>query len=95
MTKEQNQGANEGQGREGQYGNLANFVRQMSEAADLLEEYERDPEKAMTAAGLTEEEKAVIRSGDEDQILQAIGLEATALPRFRFRIRNIRVRFGI
>src|SRR5262245_37281436 len=72
--------------------NFTKFVREMSEAAERLEAYLNDPEGAMKSAGLTEAEKAIIRSGDEDAILSALGHEAEALPRFRFRIRNIRIR---
>jgi hypothetical protein len=80
---------------EGQRGNLAKFIQELSEAADLLERYAQDPEAAMAASGLTEAEKAVVRSGDEDAILDALGIETTKAPRFRFRIRNIRIRFGV
>lgn len=73
--------------------NLAKFVQEMSEAAGRVEEYERDPEEAMTAAGLSEEEKEIVRRGDEQEILNAIGMESSRALRFIFRIRNMR--FGV
>lgn len=74
--------------------NLAKFVREMSEATERLEEFSTDPEASMSAAGLSEDEKEIIRRGDEGEILNAIGSDANAV-RLMIRIRNIRIRFGI
>ena len=53
--------------------NFARFVREMSEAANRYEEYESEPERVMSEAGLSEEEKEIVRRGDEDEILSACG----------------------
>jgi hypothetical protein len=53
--------------------NFARFVWEMSEAANKLEEFEEDSERVMSEAGLSEEEKQIVRRGDESEILAAIG----------------------
>jgi hypothetical protein len=71
--------------------NLARFVREMSEAAARLEEFEEDSERVMNEAGLSEEEKRIVRSGDEAEILAAIGeIREQAAP---VQIRPPRIRF--
>ncbi|MGQ4617408.1 hypothetical protein [Nocardia sp. R7R-8] len=72
--------------------NFEKFVKDMSEASNRLDAYENAPEELMEAYGLTEDEKAVIREGNEDAILQKLGFEVSDAPRFRLRIRNIRIR---
>jgi hypothetical protein len=72
--------------------NLAKFVRELSEGADRQEEFSADPERAMEAAGLSEEEKEILRRGDEQEILNAIGIEKGGIL-LMIRIRNMR--FGI
>lgn len=53
--------------------NFVMFVWDMSEAAYRLEEFDEDPERVMSEAGLSEEEKEIVRRGDEGEILAAIG----------------------
>lgn len=52
---------------------FAKFVREISEAATRVEEFEADPDRVMSEAGLSEEEKDIVRRGDEEEILNAIG----------------------
>jgi hypothetical protein len=73
--------------------NLAKFVRELSESTERVEEFSDDPEAAMSAAGLSEEEKEIIRRGDEEEILKAIGKDVLGIPAV-IRIRNIRI-FGV
>ena len=75
--------------------NLARFVWEMSEAAARLEEFEEDSERVMNEAGLSDEEKQIVRSGDETEILAAIGEVpehgaplTIRPPRIRFRRRR-------
>jgi hypothetical protein len=70
--------------------NFARFVLEMSLAATRLEEFEEDPERVMSEAGLSEEEKEIIRGGDEEEILAAVGQGPQQAPP---TIRPIRVRF--
>ena len=76
-------------------GNLAKFIEQMSEATGLVEEYNENPERVMSEAGLSEEEMAMVLRGDEDEIIAALGGDlshSTPLtirpPRIRFRRRR-------
>jgi hypothetical protein len=66
--------------------NFARFVREMSEASNRLEEYEREPERVMSEAGLSEEEKEIVRRGDEDEILSAIGWPVSSAAPLQLRI---------
>jgi hypothetical protein len=59
----------------------------MSEAANRLEDYESDPERAMSEAGLSEEEKEIVRRGDEDEILSACGWPVTAAAPLQLNIK--------
>jgi Aromatic-ring-opening dioxygenase LigAB, LigA subunit len=75
--------------------NLARFVREMSEADARLEEFEEDSERVMNEAGLSEEEKEIVRRGDEAELLAAIGEvpehgapPTIRPPRIRFRRRR-------
>lgn len=75
--------------------NFVKFVWEMSEAAFRLEEFDEDPERVMSEAGLTEEEKEIVRRGDEEEILAAIGqmpehstILTIRIPRIRFRRRR-------
>ena len=74
--------------------NFSKFVREMSEAAARMEEFDENPERVMSEAGLSEEEKELVRAGDEEAILTALGQEGLeALPiitimRVRFRRRR-------
>ena len=78
---------------------LYEFLKALSESEEKLSAFERDADEAMTAAGLSEDEKDLVRSGDEQRIMRHLGSEegtGTAARRFSYRIRNIRVvRFGV
>ncbi|WLA39759.1 hypothetical protein QNJ95_44205 [Bradyrhizobium elkanii] len=75
---------------------LYEFLRELNDDSNKLTEFENDPEAAMTAAGLTNEEKEVVKSGDEEQIMRQLGAQDAAQAAFRvIRIRNIRIRFGV
>jgi Aromatic-ring-opening dioxygenase LigAB, LigA subunit len=52
---------------------LADFLIQMSNDLDLQHRYADDPEATMTSFGLTDAEKAALRSGDEESIKAAFG----------------------
>lgn len=73
---------------------LADFIRDLSENPDKLLDFQQDPDAVMDKAGLNDDEKELIRSGDEGRIAEALGFD-TAARLFVFRIRNIRVRFGV
>jgi hypothetical protein len=74
--------------------NLAKFIREMSEATERLEDYNLDPERVMSEAGLSDEEMAMVLRGDEDEISAALGGDvfhhSTIIrpPRIRFRRRR-------
>jgi len=70
--------------------NFARFVQEMSEATGRVEEYNEDPERVMSEAGLSEEEMAMVLRGDEEEIIVALGGEVfQAAP----TIRPPRIRF--
>jgi len=72
------------------------FLQELSEKPDKLAEFEQDADKAMTASGLSEEEKELVKSGDEEKIMRQLGSQEGAAAAFRvIRIRNIRIRFGV
>jgi hypothetical protein len=50
---------------------LAEFVTELATDFDKYIAYEEDPEAAMTAAGLGEEDKELLRSGSFQQISEA------------------------
>lgn len=74
---------------------LYDFLRALSDDPNKLTEFENDPEQAMTAAGLTEEEKDLIKSGDEQRIMRHLGGQNPSTFPFGLRIRNMRIRFGV
>jgi hypothetical protein len=43
---------------------FAHFIAVLALNPDALKRYQKDPEKAMEEAGLSDEEKAVLRTGD-------------------------------
>ena len=53
--------------------NFTRFIRETSEAVDRVEAFDEDPERAMSEAGLSEDEKELVRRGDEEEILSALG----------------------
>lgn len=40
---------------------------------ETLKRFQADPESAMSAAGLSDDDKALIRSGDEARVREALG----------------------
>jgi hypothetical protein len=73
---------------------LYDFLRGLNDDPYKLTEFENDPEQAMTAAGLTEEEMDIVKSGDEERIMRHLGGNPSPAARV-IRIRNIRIRFGV
>jgi hypothetical protein len=71
--------------------NFVRFVREMSEAAYRVEEFDEDPERVMSEAGLSDKEKEIVRKGDEEEILTELG--QTPAHGTNLQIRHIRVRF--
>jgi hypothetical protein len=70
------------------------FLRSLDDS-DKLAAFENDAEKAMEAAGLSNEEKEVIKSGDEERIMGLLGTQGAEAAFRVIRIRNIRIRFGV
>lgn len=52
---------------------FAQFIADLALDPGKLAQYKKDPEAAMQAAGLTEEEKAVLRKGDFGIICEFLG----------------------
>jgi hypothetical protein len=75
--------------------NFGKLVRELSENPDRAAEFERDPDGVIEAAGLTQAERTLLLSGNEELILKALGHEGDeTVSRFiRLFIRNIR--FGV
>jgi len=48
--------------------NLKKLLIDLSSEPSVLKSFKDDPEKAMSAAGLSEEEKETVRSGDPSRI---------------------------
>jgi hypothetical protein len=71
---------------------LFDFLRQLTEDPQKLADFEKDPQKSMMSAGLTEEEMEAIAGGNESSISSLLGDSATAAVFRVIRIRNIRVR---
>lgn len=51
----------------------AEYIRKLSEDPSLREAHKDDPEGSMAKAGLSEEDKKVIQSGDEGKIRAHMG----------------------
>lgn len=51
----------------------AEYVKQLSEDPSLRQAHKDDPDAAMTKAGLSAEDKAVIKTEDEDKIRAYLG----------------------
>ena len=51
----------------------AKYIEKLSEDPSLRDAHKADPEASMTKAGLSDEDKAVIRSGDEEKIRAHMG----------------------
>ena len=51
---------------------LAKYLMELSEDPGKLEELKQNPESEMDAAGLSDEDKAIIKSGDPSKIRSAI-----------------------
>ena len=71
------------------------FLRELNDDADKLAEFENDPDAAMSTAGLSSEEKEVVKSGDEAKIMGLLGSKESMAAFRVIRIRNIRIRFGV
>ncbi len=56
---------------------LAAFVAGLATAPSQLERYREDPEAAMAEAGLSEQDKEALRSGDWNLICEFLGSDAT------------------
>ncbi len=54
----------------------ADFIIALSQHPELKEAWKTDPEGAMTKAGLSEEGKAALRSGDPEKIYAHLGDDA-------------------
>ncbi len=54
---------------------LQKFLLDLSEQPGLRTQFKESPDEIMTAAGLTEEEQALVRSGDEKAIRSYLGDE--------------------
>ena len=52
---------------------FAHFIAVLALNPDELKRYKKDPEKAMEDAGLSDEEKAVLRKGDFRVICEFLG----------------------
>ncbi|MFN7942407.1 MAG: hypothetical protein U0X73_12480 [Thermoanaerobaculia bacterium] len=52
---------------------LSSFLAKMSANPALQDEYRRDPEGVMSRHGLSEQEKALMRSGDQDAVRAYLG----------------------
>ena len=52
---------------------FAHFIAVLALNPDELKRYKKDPEKAMQDAGLSDEEKAVLRKGDFHVICDFLG----------------------
>ncbi len=52
---------------------LGRFIADLATSPDKLRRYKADPEAAMTAAGLSDEEKRVLRTGDFRLICDYLG----------------------
>jgi hypothetical protein len=53
-------------------GNLSSFYLAAAEDAAFWKLFRTDPEAAMSAAGLSEREKGIVRRGDRDEIRAAL-----------------------
>ena len=51
----------------------ADFVTALSQDPKLKEEWKRDPDGTMDKAGLSEEGKAALKSGDADKVREYLG----------------------
>jgi hypothetical protein len=49
------------------------FVTKLSQDPALIEEFKRDPDALMDAHGLSDDDKAVLKSGDVDKIKAHLG----------------------
>ena len=54
---------------------LAKFVTELATSFDKYIAYEEDPEAAMAAAGLSDEDKELLRSGSFQEISEAFYLD--------------------
>ena len=55
---------------------VAAFIGKLSTDTSLNAEYKADPETVMTREGLSEDDKAVMRTGDADKIRAYMGDDA-------------------
>ena len=46
---------------------------------ETLKRFQADPERAMSAAGLSDDDKALVRSGDEAKVRAALGDEGRSV----------------
>ncbi len=61
---------------------LAAFIAGLATSPRKLDDYREDPEEAMAAAGLSDQDKEVLRSGDWRIICESLGGDDTRpLPR--------------
>ena len=58
---------------------LVTLLNQLGSNASLAEAYNQDPEGLMTLAGLSDEEKALLKAGDLDAIKSATGLKSVVM----------------
>jgi hypothetical protein len=56
---------------------LLQFLTDVSQNETTLEAFTQDPERAMAQAGLSDDEKAAVRSGDREAIAALVEPEAT------------------
>jgi hypothetical protein len=55
---------------------LADFVKALAEDQQQLDTFQKDPEASMDRAGLSNAEKVLVRHGNQELILEAIGGKA-------------------
>lgn len=67
------------------------FVKGLSEDPQKLDEFQKDPEGTMDAAELSSAEKVLIRHGNQELILEALGGGGASAAIFIVRI----FRFGV
>ena len=55
--------------------NLVDFLKSMGKDSNLEDEFGRDPDAVMERFGLSDDEKAAVKSGDADKVKAMCGLE--------------------
>ena len=58
---------------------LVTLITQLGSNAALLKAYEQDPEGIMTLAGLSDNEKQLIKDGDVEKISELTGLKSVVM----------------